>query len=161
MAKDSQRFERELTLADQAATSALGARIASALSRGDCVALKGDLGSGKTTLARAILRALGVEEAVPSPTFTLLQTYETDRLSIGHYDFYRIENEREIEELGLDEALVDGAALVEWPERAPAHIPQNTLQVSLVITGTTTRRVALSGPTRWASKFEDFGAHVG
>ena len=103
-----------------AATEALGARIAAGLGNGDTVALKGDLGAGKTTLARAILRALGVTESVPSPTFTLVQSYETPRLTLRHYDLYRIRNPREIDELGLEEALEDGAVLIEWPENAEA-----------------------------------------
>ena len=77
MHKDSQGFERAIALGDLAATEALGARIAASMRVGDAVALEGDLGAGKTTLARAILRALGVTENVPSPTFTLVQSYET------------------------------------------------------------------------------------
>ncbi len=130
MSKDSQRFERTLALAGLEATEALGARIAASLKVGDAVALQGDLGAGKTTLARAILQALGVTEEVPSPTFTLVQHYETPKLNVRHYDLYRIENPAEVEELGLEEALDDGAA----PDRmagagaglaaggSPAHI---------------------------------------
>ena len=123
MSIDSQDFACSVTLRDLAATGALGARIAAGLQVGDCVALKGDLGAGKTTLARAILRALAVTERVPSPTFTLVQSYETPRLTLYHYDLYRIRDPREIDELGLDEALQDGAALIEWPERGGDRIP--------------------------------------
>src|SRR5579864_5863556 len=118
MNEDSQGLGRTIMLSDLAATTALGEDIAAALVRGAAVALEGDLGAGKTTLARAILRALGVCETVPSPTFTLVQTYETERFPVRHYDFYRIESEREIEELALDDALAEGVALIEWPERA-------------------------------------------
>ena len=136
-------------MADLAATQALGARIAAALSVGDAVALEGDLGAGKTTLARAILHSLGVTEEVPSPTFTLVQCYETPKLSVRHYDLYRIENPQEVEELGLDEALDDGAALIEWPERALAWLPADRLHIAMAMTNGA-RRAKISGPPRWA-----------
>ena len=90
MHKDSQGFEQTYILGDLAATDALGARIAASLRVGDVIALQGELGAGKTTLARAILRALGVKEVVPSPTFTLVQSYDTARLTVQHFDLYRI-----------------------------------------------------------------------
>ena len=97
---------------------------------GDAVALWGDLGAGKTTLARAVLRALGVTEDVPSPTFTIVQNYETAP-PVAHYDLYRLKNAREMQELGFDDALDQGAVLVEWPERAPEVLPPETLHVRL------------------------------
>src|SRR5258707_121750 len=131
MSMESQRFEHSLPLHGLDATEALGARIAASLKVGDAVALEGDLGAGKTTLARAILHALGVTEEVPSPTFTLVQYYETARLPVRHYDLYRIENPAEVEELGLNEALDEGAALIEWPERALAWMPADRLHVAM------------------------------
>jgi tRNA threonylcarbamoyl adenosine modification protein YjeE len=118
--------------------------------------LKGDLGAGKTTLARAILRALGVSENVPSPTFTLVQTYETLALTVWHYDLYRIENPSEIDELGLDEALEGGAALIEWPENAGNRLPDDALCVELTATGANARLVVISGPERWAHIFTEY-----
>jgi tRNA threonylcarbamoyl adenosine modification protein YjeE len=141
----AENFHTILALPDLAATAALGVRIASLLKPGDLVALKGDLGAGKTTLARAILAALAVEEKVPSPTFTLVQTYETPSLTVSHFDLYRLKTPSELEELGLDEALDRGAALVEWPERA--NLPEG-LTIALRQHGTG-REAILDGPARW------------
>jgi tRNA threonylcarbamoyladenosine biosynthesis protein TsaE len=159
MSKDSQVFERNIALADLTATDRLGARIAAALHVGDAVALEGDLGAGKTTLARAILHALGVTEDVPSPTFTLVQYYETPKLPVRHYDLYRIENPAEVEELGLDEALDEGAALIEWPERALAWLPRDRLHIAMSLKDGT-RRAKISGPARWMPAIEDMN-HAG
>lgn len=123
-----------LSLADAEATERLGADIALALKPGDCVWLHGDLGAGKTSLARGLIRAMiGAEIDVPSPTFTLVQPYEDGRVPVLHADLYRIENAPEIEELGFDEALRDGIVLVEWPERGMEEAA--TLHVELVPEG--------------------------
>jgi len=151
MKAKSQAFTMPIQLGDLAATDALGARIAAGLGIGDAVALHGDLGAGKTTLARAILRALGVAENVPSPTFTLVQTYETPGLVVRHYDLYRILNPRDVDELGLEDALEEGAVLIEWPERAGDRLPGDTLHVALTTTGPHSRRADIAGAARWAS----------
>ncbi len=140
-------FHMEIALPDLAATMALGARIGGALKPGDLVALSGPLGAGKTELARAILRARGVMGDVPSPTFTLVQPYETPGLTIHHYDLYRLKHAAELAEMGLEDALDDGAALVEWPERA--SLPGEMLMVRLS-DGTAGRKAMLEGPARWA-----------
>lgn len=134
-------------LPDLAATDRLGKAIAATLRAGDAVLLAGDLGSGKTTLARAILAGLGVREHVPSPTFTLVQAYGAAALPVSHYDLYRLKHAREMEELGLEEALEDGAALIEWPERAEGHLPVGALLVRL--TNEPDRQALLEGPARW------------
>lgn len=122
-------------LADEAATAALGARLAEAACPGDVIALHGDLGAGKTTLARALIRRLaGPETEAPSPTFTLVQTYATPGLSIWHFDLYRLEHPGEARELGLEEA-VDGLALIEWPERLGRDLPRARLEVRLSFEG--------------------------
>ncbi len=110
----------KIALTNLADTDALAARIASGLQAGDVVALTGDLGAGKTTLARAILRALGYQGEVPSPTFTLLESYRPPalRLPVVHADFYRLSHPAEVEELGLDDYRYDAALLAEWPENA-------------------------------------------
>jgi tRNA threonylcarbamoyladenosine biosynthesis protein TsaE len=138
-----------MSLEGEAATAALGARIARGLRVGDVVLLSGELGAGKTALARGILRALGVSEHVPSPTFTLVQSYETPSLTVRHLDLYRVDEARELDELGLDEALDDGAVMVEWPERAPGRWPGDALEVSLAMTGETSREASIKGPARW------------
>ena len=145
-------------LENEAATVALGARIARALKAGDAVLLQGELGAGKTTLARAILRALGVREYVPSPSFTLVQSYETPGLTVRHFDLYRVEQPRDLDELGLEEALGEGAVLIEWPERARERMPANALEVQLSATSETAREAKLSGPARWLEQFR--GSHA-
>jgi len=148
MAENTETYRASCALPDLDATARLGADIAGRLAAGDAVALWGDLGAGKTTLARAILKALGVAGDVPSPTFTIVQAYDTPRLRVSHYDLYRIKSPRELDELGLDDALADGAALVEWPERAPERLPPDALHVRLSPDGE--GRVArLTGPARW------------
>src|SRR3954469_7582500 len=155
----SEGFVREITLADEMATAELGAQIAASLKLGDVVALAGDLGAGKTTLARAMLRTLGGGEDVPSPTFTLVQHYEVDRLNIDHFDLYRIEDEAEVEQLGLDEAWEGGAAMIEWPERAGARLPPDTLLIELEILGAQSRLARVSGPREWASRLFEGAKH--
>lgn len=152
---ESACFRARLNLEDVSATERLGARIAAGLRRGDTVALAGDLGAGKTTLARAILKALAVTENMPSPTFTLVQTYETPMLIVRHIDLYRIEDEREIEELGLEEAVDEGAVLIEWPERAGRHLPEHPLRIELTATSIRSRLADIAGPVRWASSLLD------
>lgn len=105
-------------LPDLAAMEAFGARIASRLRPGDVVALTGGLGAGKTTLARAIIAALGHPGEVPSPTFTILESYDTLEPPLVHADFYRLESPAEVEELGLDDYREGAALVAEWPAYA-------------------------------------------
>ncbi len=124
-----------IALKDDAATAALGAAVARALIPGDLVCLWGPLGAGKTTLARGLIRALTTpQEEIPSPTFTLVQTYEA-AFPIAHFDLYRLTRAREVEELGLDEALELGAAIIEWPERLEGRLPPDRLDIVLAIEG--------------------------
>ncbi len=147
MTPSGETFRKAFALPNLEATARLGAAIAGGLATGDAVALWGELGAGKTTLARAILTALGVREDVPSPTFTLVQSYDTSP-PVSHYDLYRLKSGRELEELGFDDALADGAVLVEWPERAPEALPPDTLHVRLGA-GDGARMARLTGPARW------------
>ena len=125
----------EVDLPDDAATARLAEDIAAALVPGDVVALSGGLGAGKTTLARALIRAISAEPAleVPSPTFTLVQAYSGGRVPIAHFDLYRLTAPDELVEIGFDDARLDGAVLVEWPERAGDRLPPDRLEVALEI----------------------------
>ncbi|MGH6888179.1 MAG: tRNA (adenosine(37)-N6)-threonylcarbamoyltransferase complex ATPase subunit type 1 TsaE [Rhizomicrobium sp.] len=143
-------FSGQLLLRTLGETRELGRRIAKGLAAGDVIALEGDLGAGKTTLARAILRALGVTAEIPSPSFALVQEYETPRLRIFHFDLYRIESIAEVDELGFEEAQERGAILLEWPERAQARIPSHALRIGIEIVGETVRAVQFFGGARWA-----------
>ena len=115
-----------IRLADPAATEAFGASLAGLVRPGDVITLQGDLGMGKTSVARGLLAALGLAGEAPSPSFAIVQPYEPPevRLPVLHVDLYRIEDPDELEELGLAEALTDTLLLVEWPERAPGYWPQ-------------------------------------
>ncbi|MCB9931575.1 MAG: tRNA (adenosine(37)-N6)-threonylcarbamoyltransferase complex ATPase subunit type 1 TsaE [Alphaproteobacteria bacterium] len=143
-----------LTLADEAATRRLGGRLALVLAAGDVLALEGDLGAGKTTLARGLIQAaLGRDEPVPSPTFTLVQTYEpADGPAIWHFDLYRLGGPDELLELGWDEALAAGVALVEWPERAGDALPSATLWLRLEEAGAGRRAVFEAEDERWRER---------
>ncbi|WP_298985063.1 tRNA (adenosine(37)-N6)-threonylcarbamoyltransferase complex ATPase subunit type 1 TsaE [uncultured Roseibium sp.] len=126
-------FFLELTIADEANTQRLANDLAVVLGTGDVVCLSGDLGAGKSTLARALVRSLAndPELEVPSPTFTLVQTYEFDRFDLSHFDLYRLEEAEELEELGLDDLLETGAALIEWPEKAGELLPEKALWIQI------------------------------
>ena len=121
-------------LPDDAATAALGAELAAGLRPGDLVILEGDLGAGKTALARAIIRALAGDERldVPSPTFALVQPYDTPRGPVLHADLYRLGDPREVDELGLLDNP-DAVVLVEWAERSPEIVRAATLKIELSI----------------------------
>lgn len=159
---DSQkRATRTVPLPDEAATKALGAALAPLLRAGDFIALRGDLGAGKTALARALIRAClgpdGAEEEVPSPTFTLVQSYEAPDLLLTHVDLYRIDRPEDAHELGLAEALDEGVLLVEWPDKLGA-LPADRLDIALVLMGETAREARLTGHGVWAAHLKELRA---
>jgi tRNA threonylcarbamoyladenosine biosynthesis protein TsaE len=130
------RAEGDFRLENDASTARLGAAVGKALERGEVVCLWGPLGAGKTTFARGLVRALaGPLEEVPSPTFTLVQFYDTPRLRLAHFDLYRVTRADEAHEIGLDEALDDGAAVIEWPERLCGHLPPDRLDIDFSVIG--------------------------
>lgn len=128
--------ELQFDLPDEAATQALGARLAAALPARAVAHLEGDLGAGKTTLARALLRALGIEGAVKSPTYTLIERYAVEGGEVAHLDLYRIADPEELEFLGLDELHASARLwLVEWPARGRGFLPPPDLQIRLAMAG--------------------------
>ena len=135
------------------ATEALGRALAARLRPGDVVALYGDLGAGKTTLARGILRGLGFEGDVASPTFPIVLPYEQIDLPVWHVDLYRIDDPAEIDELALDEALEDGALLIEWPERLGARLWPQTLKLTLARDGSGARALTADVPAAWGGRW--------
>ncbi len=138
----------------------LGEDLAFVARRGDLVTLSGDLGAGKTTLARAVIGALcgNGREEIPSPTFTLVQTYAGDRMPAAHLDLYRLNMPSELDELGLDLALNQGIALVEWPERAGGILPHDRLDILMQDDGEALRRITLTGHGSWCERLERFEA---
>jgi tRNA threonylcarbamoyladenosine biosynthesis protein TsaE len=138
-----------LFLPDESATERLGAALAARLRPRDTVALEGGLGAGKTTLARALLRAASGTPGlvVPSPTFTLVETYDTPSGAFWHFDLYRLEAPEQVFELGWEEARADGIVLVEWAERLGPLLPADRLTVTLSPEGSG-RRARLEGEAR-------------
>ncbi len=137
------------------ATRAIAAWLAPLLTQGDCLTLRGDLGAGKTEFSRALIRCLSDNDAleVTSPTFTLMQQYpitlQGGKAWCIHADLYRLEEESELVELGLDEALSEGLLVVEWPEIAVPHLPASRLDISIVMTPAGQRRIELWGDASW------------
>lgn len=135
----------ERFLPDEAATTRLGEDLAMAVKPGDVLLIDGDLGAGKSTLARGLIRALAGDpwHEVPSPTFTLVQSYDTP-VPVHHFDLYRLSSSEELQELGFDEAVASGVALVEWPERAAGAMPAASLRLAIEHEGDG-RRIIISG----------------
>jgi tRNA threonylcarbamoyladenosine biosynthesis protein TsaE len=147
-------------LPNEGATGALAARVAAVAKPGDVIALRGDLGAGKTSFVRAFIRARGAADAtVPSPTFTLVQVYELPEATIWHFDFYRLRRPEEAWELGIEEAFAEGISLIEWPERAGALLPPETLEIALLPgSAPDARRAEISGGPGWTSRLAAIGA---
>ena len=134
-----------LDLPDPDATDALGQRLSRLARPGDVILLEGPIGAGKSSLARAFIRArLGADEDVPSPTFTLVQVYDDAGTEIWHADLYRLTHPDEVWELGLDDAFRTAICLVEWPDRLGAHVPPDALRIRLDAAGEG-RRAEISG----------------
>jgi tRNA threonylcarbamoyladenosine biosynthesis protein TsaE len=136
-------------------TERLGAKLAPLLRPGDVVALSGRLGAGKTSFARGVVAALGLEGEAPSPTFPIVIAYDPPDLSLPlwHIDLYRIDDEHEIDELGLDDARLDAALLIEWPERMGRRLWWDALRLTFEPTPDGGRRLTWSAPTAWEGRW--------
>lgn len=148
-----------IELAGLSATHKLAARLARIAKPGDVLALSGDLGAGKTEFARAFIRTLtDANEDVPSPTFTLVQTYAGKSGEIWHFDLYRLTNPDEALELGIEDAFHDAISLIEWPERLGPYLPRQRLGVHLTVTkGRNHRSVVLTPHADWTERLRDCG----
>ena len=144
-----------MLLASPAATERTGHALAGALLPGDVVALSGDLAAGKTTLTRGLLRGLGFEGDVGSPTFPIVIAYDPPdvRLPLWHVDLYRIEHPDEIEELALDEARLDAALVIEWPERAACALWPDALRLRIEAADEGGRALTAQVPPAWGGRW--------
>ncbi len=138
----------------EAEMQAFGANLALRLAAGDVIALAGDLGAGKTTLARAIIQALCEAPEVPSPTYTLVQIYSAPEFEIWHCDLYRIERASDILELGLLDVFDEVVSLIEWPQRMEDNLPKTALKINITFEGSG-RALTLSGDDLWADRLAD------
>lgn len=145
-----------INLPDETATKQLGVTLSGVFAAGDIVRLCGDLGAGKSTLARAVIASLSDVDDAPSPTYMLVETYETAALLLWHFDLYRLESAADVWELGLEEALDGGTLLIEWPERIDGLLPKNTLTVRLKIDGTG-RNALIEGDKDWRARLAAVG----
>jgi tRNA threonylcarbamoyladenosine biosynthesis protein TsaE len=148
----------DIALPDLAATAGLAKALAARAVLRDVIALRGELGSGKTTFARAFIQARPGGDAiaeVPSPTFTLVQVYELPDAPVWHFDLYRLTNPEDAWELGIEEAVATGVSLIEWPDRLGALLPAERLDVELQAGAQpTARRARLRGHGSWAKRLE-------
>jgi tRNA threonylcarbamoyladenosine biosynthesis protein TsaE len=144
-----------LSLADPAATARLGADLARVLRAGDVITLEGPLGAGKTSIARGLLAALGLEGEAPSPSFAIVQPYAPPEVTLPvlHVDLYRLDGAADMEELGLDEALYDSALIVEWPDRAGPGAWPDALRLTLAIEPDGARRLTWHAPAAWERRW--------
>ena len=144
---------------DEAGLGGLAARLAAVVRPGDTIALSGDLGAGKTTFARGLLRGLGWTGEVPSPSFTLVQTYPTAP-PLWHVDLYRLDSAIEAEALGLDDAWDAAVVVVEWPERLGDRLPADALRLRLDGAGDATRRLTWAVPPSWEGRWPPPDPHL-
>ena len=142
-----------IRLPDPDATERFGQRLAKLLRAGDVIAVFGDLGAGKTTLSRGILRGLGHDGDVASPTFSIVQPYDELSPPVWHVDLYRIEAPEELAELALDEALADGALVIEWPERLGDALWPQALRLHLAGAGEGARALTALVPPAWEARW--------
>jgi tRNA threonylcarbamoyladenosine biosynthesis protein TsaE len=149
-----------INLPSEAATAALAVRLAAIARPGDIIALGGDLGAGKTTFARAFIHARNTaDEEVPSPTFTLVQTYPDAETTIWHFDLYRLKSADEAWELGIEDAFASGISLIEWPDRLGPLLPSHRLAITLEFgPRPESRRALIDGDADWRARLQDIAA---
>lgn len=146
--------EFSVSLPDEQATARFGNALAARLRAGDVVALSGPLGAGKTTLARSIIANLTGRRETPSPTFSLVETYDAAEFPLFHFDLYRLEKAEDVWELGLEDAL-DGVSLIEWPERIERLLPADVLAIRLAMDGIE-RSALVRGSKSWENRLHGF-----
>lgn len=144
-------------LRTEADTHAVAAELSDFLKVGDIIALDGTLGAGKTAFARALINALpGIAEDVPSPTFTLVQTYQRGNAEIWHFDLYRLEDPEDAFELGIEDAFADAISLIEWPDKLGPYLPNRHLRIILAQDGESdTRTLEMVGDAVWRDRLAD------
>jgi tRNA threonylcarbamoyladenosine biosynthesis protein TsaE len=149
-------------LPNEATTAILASCISSLAKSSDIIALRGDLGAGKTTFARAFIRARGhCDEEIPSPTFTLVQIYELGSAAIWHFDLYRLRAPEEAWELGIEDAFNEGISLIEWAERLGPLLPERRLEVTLDFGDQPgSRRASLDAGAGWQSRLKSITANA-
>ena len=142
-------------LPDESTMVAFGRRLARHVRIGDVIALEGGLGAGKTTLARGLLEALGLQGEAPSPSFAIVQPYDVPevRLPVTHVDLYRLDNVAETEELALGDYLTDGLLLIEWPDRLRASLWSHSLRLTIEILEDSARRLTADVPGAWTDRW--------
>lgn len=161
-ARTDRRFRIERTFCSESATQEFAAAISTVVGPRDVIALRGDLGAGKTVFARALIRArMRQDVEVPSPTFTLVQIYEPSSLpdpAIWHFDLFRLHAPEDTFELGIEDAFAAGISLIEWPERLGPLLPANRLDLTLMHADAPERRRALiEGGTDWLDRLLEAG----
>ncbi|NQV99428.1 MAG: tRNA (adenosine(37)-N6)-threonylcarbamoyltransferase complex ATPase subunit type 1 TsaE [Rhodospirillales bacterium] len=154
---EEQDTHTDIAIADEAAMQALAAQISAICGVGDLIALIGKLGVGKTVFARAfVCQRLNADEEVPSPTFTLVQTYDAEPAPIAHFDLYRLNHADEVLELGFEDALAEGTVLVEWPDRLGPYLPADRLDIEISQgSQANSRTVRLTGRGYWLARVSD------
>lgn len=150
----------DLTLVDLSASRALAQKLAPLLKVGDIITFDGNLGTGKTEFCRALIHALGYGEEVPSPTFSLVQTYEPppddpETPIVSHIDLYRLDQPQDVIELGIEDAFDIAITLIEWPDRMGSYLPDGHLQITLSMTDTEgERKISINGNQQWTARLK-------
>ncbi|HIB19048.1 MAG TPA: tRNA (adenosine(37)-N6)-threonylcarbamoyltransferase complex ATPase subunit type 1 TsaE [Alphaproteobacteria bacterium] len=139
-------------LPDLNAVQRFAQALAPLIQPGDVIELKGTIGVGKTTFARALIRTLGGKEEVLSPTFTLVQTYHLDRLTVWHFDLFRLKHPIDIYELGIEEAMSDGLSLIEWPEKMAPYASRHRVEITFSFYIGEIRKASLKAHGHWRAR---------